>query len=335
MLRTLIFSIVFLFLSPLGAFATTTPLISAGIPKSQLWFSQDPFFAGEEITIYSLLYNSSPNEFVGTLALYDGKIPVGKKEFSITGNGGYSVLGFSWRATEGSHNFYAVIESKDIYSPEKILISVRVETATTSSVKRVAELDTDGDRIGNALDEDDDNDGLSDKKEKELGTDPKLSDTDGDGYPDGEDVHPLKKDAHVEATTTNTLVRVPPPEVSVRTPPAPLFSTSTPVVGKLEALRMGELRESGERVSVAREIILSDRARGEATTSLPMEDGNVEVIASGIESGHLAKSPFAYVKLLSFMAYDMLLSRPYFFYIVLLYILLRLVKMVVRMVKKP
>jgi hypothetical protein len=48
--------------------------------------------------------------------------------------------------------------------------------------------DSCGDGIGDACDDDDDNDGLTDATEATLGTNPLLADTDGDGYDDGEEV---------------------------------------------------------------------------------------------------------------------------------------------------
>jgi len=53
------------------------------------------------------------------------------------------------------------------------------------------DLDTDGDRIGNTKDLDDDNDGISDEEEVASGTNPLNKDTDGDGVGDKEDVFPL------------------------------------------------------------------------------------------------------------------------------------------------
>lgn len=49
------------------------------------------------------------------------------------------------------------------------------------------QLDSDGDQFGNACDTDDDNDGLSDAEEAQLGTDPLTSDTDTDGLTDGDE----------------------------------------------------------------------------------------------------------------------------------------------------
>jgi Thrombospondin type 3 repeat len=51
---------------------------------------------------------------------------------------------------------------------------------------------TDGQAGGDACDDDDDDDGLTDAAEAELGTDPKVSDTDGDGVSDGRDRCPAK-----------------------------------------------------------------------------------------------------------------------------------------------
>ena len=40
---------------------------------------------------------------------------------------------------------------------------------------------------------DDDRDGLSNERERQLGTNPRLRDTDGDGVPDGKDPDPLHR----------------------------------------------------------------------------------------------------------------------------------------------
>jgi hypothetical protein len=61
-------------------------------------------------------------------------------------------------------------------------------------------IDTDGDGIEDFRDTDDDNDGLLDIDEENLGTDPLNPDTDGDGYNDDIDKYPLDEDKYREPT---------------------------------------------------------------------------------------------------------------------------------------
>lgn len=56
------------------------------------------------------------------------------------------------------------------------------------------EPDTDGDGLGNSIDADDDNDGLSDTTEERDGTLPLVADSDGDGFEDGVDIYPKESD---------------------------------------------------------------------------------------------------------------------------------------------
>jgi hypothetical protein len=53
---------------------------------------------------------------------------------------------------------------------------------------------------GDNADDDDDNDLLTDAFEIEIGTDPLLPDTDGDGYSDYHDPYPLDSKRHEESS---------------------------------------------------------------------------------------------------------------------------------------
>ncbi len=83
------------------------------------------------------------------------------------------------------------------------------DTDNCPLVSNANQLDTDSDKLGNACDPDDDNDGLSDVFEISIGTIPLLVDTDGDGLSDyaevcyggdctnympGKDLNPLSRD---------------------------------------------------------------------------------------------------------------------------------------------
>jgi hypothetical protein len=83
-------------------------------------------------------------------------------------------------------------------------------------VTNADQANADGDSAGNACDDDDDNDGLSDATEAALGTNPLSSDSDGDGKPDPADSCPL-----VAGTGSNGCPVAPPPPPGVKdtTPP--------------------------------------------------------------------------------------------------------------------
>jgi hypothetical protein len=66
-----------------------------------------------------------------------------------------------------------------------------IYSSASTQVSETSDSDTDGDGQYNIEDLDDDADGLSDLKEDELGTNPVLKDTDGDGHIDSEDDYPL------------------------------------------------------------------------------------------------------------------------------------------------
>ena len=80
----------------------------------------------------------------------------------------------------------------------EVKIPVTVSEADKGSIDAevlvTIQRDTDGDGTPDVTDTDDDNDGLTDEKEKELGTNPKKSDSDKDGINDKDDKNPTKYD---------------------------------------------------------------------------------------------------------------------------------------------
>ncbi|UCF08877.1 MAG: Ig-like domain-containing protein, partial [Thermoplasmata archaeon] len=86
--------------------------------------------------------------------------------------------------TDGTTYYYYIqaFDSGPNYSP------------ASGEANKMSDTDTDGDNNYDAVDIDDDNDGLSDSEEAELGTNSKLVDTDGDGHNDFEDKFPLDPD---------------------------------------------------------------------------------------------------------------------------------------------
>lgn len=64
---------------------------NAGFVPSNIWYSKTPFFADENIRIYTILFNGSSYDLDGTVEFLDEatgapKI-IGKTDFSISGGG--------------------------------------------------------------------------------------------------------------------------------------------------------------------------------------------------------------------------------------------------------
>ena len=96
---------------------------------------------------------------------------------SVDSNGDYS-FALAAPSVHGSYNL-------------KITVTNRTMAANVVLPLDVADIDTDGDGTPNYLDEDDDDDGLTDLEEAALGTSPIDPDTDDDGYGDLVDELPL------------------------------------------------------------------------------------------------------------------------------------------------
>ena len=112
---------------------------SAGVPAELIWFSKEPFFVGDEITIYAPLFNSSPYRFRGSAALEDNGQVIGKQKFALLPDGGPSVLAFPWKATAGEHVFSVVVVGGEFFSDSKNFIDLPIAQETASEVKRIVE----------------------------------------------------------------------------------------------------------------------------------------------------------------------------------------------------
>lgn len=324
-----IFSI-FLFcliLTPHLAQAETVP---AGVADRALWFSKEPFFEGESITIYTLLFNSGTNQLSGTLTLYDGTTTIAAKTFSVVGGGASSVVAFPWKVTGGSHVFTAVITSKEFLTTTLAQANDTVSTPKTGEVKRFADLDTDADGLGNKTDTDDDNDGLTDLEEKRIGSNPLVVDTDTDGIIDKLDPHPLTKEPAKKILETETAIAAEPatlPTAVADKLPEPVLNTAIPVIGAIESYRIKQ--EATAEASLQKTIgELASYATSSGAYADPAKPTGWEVFKEGALSEQVIKTPFQYVKLLFQILWQSLLGNTYVFYAFLLFIAFSIVRFV-------
>lgn len=164
MKRFLITAVTFLCLTGMS-FADS---MNVGIIQG-LWFSQDNYFVGDTIRIYTAVQNNSGADVEGIVEFFDNNVAIGSKNFSTLDKRIVEI----WNdtvATKGKHQFSVRItellknkpgEAKEPISP-RVIKSENIITV---------DIDTDKDGIGNKEDLDDDNDGFSDIDEKKAGTD--------------------------------------------------------------------------------------------------------------------------------------------------------------------
>lgn len=112
---------------------------NAGVPTESLWFSKDPFYAGEQVTVYAPLYNSSAYRFRGLVTLSDNGTTIGSKEFLLEPNGASEIVSFPWEATGGEHAFSLVITEGTFFLDNKNFVDLPVSGKTPTEVRRFVE----------------------------------------------------------------------------------------------------------------------------------------------------------------------------------------------------
>jgi len=102
--------IIFLLLSFSGlsfAQASDLPIKNAGFVPANIWYSKDPFYAGETVRIYTIVFNGSTYDLTGAVEFLDNGKAIGKTNFSLAGSGRVEDLWVDWKAGSGAHTITA------------------------------------------------------------------------------------------------------------------------------------------------------------------------------------------------------------------------------------
>ena len=183
----LLFLIFIFFLFLIGnSVLAQSDTVNAGIVNG-IWYSKSPFFAGDQIRIYTGLQNQSGFDITGTIQFLDEEIIIGESEFSVV-HGDFIKEWIDWDVIQGYHSISIKIINAQKHELNEDPKSISLNLGTLGSDEQFADFDTDGDLVGNEIDPDDDNDGLEDEEEVIIGTDPLIADTDNDGVDDGEEI---------------------------------------------------------------------------------------------------------------------------------------------------
>ncbi len=313
--------------------AEEAPLKNAGFVQGNIWYSKTPFFAGDRIRIYTIIFNGSTEDLVGSVEFLDNGTPIGKSLFSILDGGRVRDVWVDWTAKDGKHTITARIvdvSTTDALGKKKIVV---LENSEAGKNELQIDFDTDGDGIGNTGDLDDDNDGVPDIDEVKNGTDPLKKDTDGNGISDGKELELIAAKKISAATSTDTLGGI---AGAIKTAndaiPNEVRDGFLLSANAIERFRAGE----GYQFQLAKEAKMKEiesikernKVLGVSTLAGGAQrQGVLDTVSS------TAEKPFAYVTLAILTVLQYLFEWKVVFYGVALYVSYRLFKWIIRRVR--
>ena len=98
------------------AHGETQTLTNVGFIQGNIWYSEEPFFDGDHIRIYTVLHNNSGQDITGTIVFYDNETPINSNNFSIA-NERVQDQWTDWQAVYGSHKISASITNAKMILP--------------------------------------------------------------------------------------------------------------------------------------------------------------------------------------------------------------------------
>lgn len=327
--------LIFLFANITPAYAIETPLKNAGFLPSNIWYSKNPFFSGDSVRIYSIIFNGSSEDLVGTVEFFDNELLIGKTDFSLASGGRVRDVWVDWTAKNGKHVITARLASVYTVGVGGKKHAIVLENIETAKSELAVDLDTDKDGVGNNDDPDDDNDNLSDVDEIKKGTDPLNKDTDGDGVSDDKQIQLEEVRLLRNQTATGTknlgIVESAAQTIDAKIPDSvrETVSTGSNIV---ERFRIGE----GYQFRLAKEgkvqeiYALRERERilaGTATSTQKNQTLTDTVVTS-------AEKPLAYVSYFAFALLQYFFEYKVIFYVVVFYFLYRALKWVIQKVRR-
>ena len=102
---------------PFNSRADIAPASSVDFVRNQIWFSKQPFYSGDQIKIYTSIFNSGPADTRGTVEFYGNQKLLGHSDFSLVA-GSAQIVWTSWKADLGTYNFYAKMASVKAVYPD-------------------------------------------------------------------------------------------------------------------------------------------------------------------------------------------------------------------------
>lgn len=304
------FIFVFVFLStPLFVMAE-----EAGIPKDLMWFSKSSLYAGDAVVVYTVIYNSTPYQFTGTLELRDNNRVLGKKDFIIGPSGASEIVGIPWRVTLGSHDLTMFVTNGTFTFSGKAIANTGVAHIQSHQVEVFAEMPP---AIPVAS----------------------VSTTTGTV-------------SHNGTTASSSLIFSLATEV-VEHLPEPIVDNTVPVFGQLEQFRIAQAAGAARVIHAAEEAIIGsvgtstknvatstdtrldkwggvvdERTNGTSTVKTRSQMKGWDLILHGTSGVDIVRTPFQYVKLFFTLIFSFIINHAFIFYIVLALLIYKIIRIV-------
>lgn len=111
-------------------------LHNAGLISKNIWYSKDPFYAGDKIRIYSVIYNGSAKDLRGRVNFYDNRYLLCTSEFASL-MGRVSEVWCDWTPTAGNHAVSVAITNPKASAPGENEESVMLENSEFADEAKV------------------------------------------------------------------------------------------------------------------------------------------------------------------------------------------------------
>jgi hypothetical protein len=139
--------------------------------SNPVWLSTTQTTEGETVQASTVITKQDAESVTGEVAFFSNGKDIGTAEFSLPSNVGGVVVAVSFTPEKGTHLVSAkVTRAVALQNGASVAVDVTAEAKAGETL--TIDPDNDHDKIVDAQDADDDNDGISDADEKTGGTDP-------------------------------------------------------------------------------------------------------------------------------------------------------------------